>query len=284
MAKWLVITLIFEGIFLLFVILSAIGKVHFKRKASKEAGRLLEASSENNTDKICQEDLLELPHPVQKWLINSHMIGKEKIRTVRLKQTGRLRMKENGPWMTFKAVQYYSVDKPGFVWNANVKMAPLFYLSGIDHYYDGKGKMNIKLLSLFPVVDAKGKEITQATMVRFLAEICWFPSAAVNSYIKWEAIDANSARATMTYKGESASGVFTFNNKGDMIRFDAKRHRKMGDKYILRDWVGVNQVFSEFNGIRIPSRSGIIWKEKAGDFNWLQCEIVDVEYNKSNVY
>ncbi|WP_420835622.1 DUF6544 family protein [Paenibacillus sabinae] len=45
------------------------------------------------------------------------------------------------------------------------------------------------------------------------------------------------------------------------------------DSAQLCDWGGVNKEFKAFNGIRIPSRSDIVWKEKTGDFTWFQCEI-----------
>lgn len=285
MPKWFIITLISIGsILLLLVAASVIGKALFEQNANKKASRLFAGVSIISGEKIRQEDLAGMPQPVQRWLTNAHVVGTEKIITVRLKQTGIMRTKANGPWMPFQAVQYYRVDKPGFVWEANVKMAPFLHLSGLDHYYDGKGSMNIKLQSLFPVVAANGKEIDQATLLRFLAEMGWFPQAALNSYLKWESIDAKSARATMTYKGVSASGVFTFNEKGDITRFDAKRYKEVNGRYTLSDWEGVNKTFKEVKGIRIPVKSEIIWKESTGDFNWFQCEIVDVEYNQVGLY
>jgi hypothetical protein len=281
MPNWLIIGLLVIAIIItLFIIVSTCAQSVFKQKAAKEIKRLLQDFFVMAEDRITKEELSRLPVPVQKWLENTHILGKERITTVRLKQTGQMRTKPGAPWMAVAAEQYFRVDQPEFVWIAKVKMAPFFHLSGLDRYVDGKGKMNIKLLSLIPVVDATGPEIDQGTLLRYLGEMQWFPTAALNPYIKWEAIDETNAKATMTYKGVSASAVFTFTEQGDIVRFMAKRYRDVNGKYVLSDWGGVSREFKQFNGIRIPSKSDVIWVDDTGEeFNWFQCEIVGIEYN-----
>lgn len=90
---------------------------------------------------ITKADLDGLPSCVEKWLEHSKVIGKEKTRTVRLKQKGLMRTKPDGPWMPVEAEQYFTIDKPGFIWKAKVRMSPLVYFTGKDKYYEGKGKM-----------------------------------------------------------------------------------------------------------------------------------------------
>ncbi|MBT2663310.1 DUF6544 family protein [Bacillus sp. ISL-45] len=285
MPKWISVTLIvFILILVLLLVIPKIAKVLFIKNAQEKASLLLKESNSENTKKIEKADIKNLPYPVQNWLIHSKVIGKEQIRTVRLKQGGRMRTRKDGTWMPVKAEQYFTTDKPGFVWIADVKMAPFIQLSGRDTYLDGKGKMNIKLLSLFPVVDAKGPEMDSSTMMRYLAEMMWFPSAALSPYIKWEEVNKNAAKATIEYKGLSVSGVFFFNENGDILRFSGKRYRDINGKYILSDWGGVNKEFKEFKGIRIPSKSDVTWFEDHEDFKWFECEIKDVEYNKHTLY
>jgi hypothetical protein len=100
-----------------------------------------------------------------------------------------------------RAVQYFATGKPGFIWNARVDMMPLLTLAGRDKYADGKGNMLIKVLGIMPIVDATGPETDQGAMHRYLGEMIWFPSAALEPYITWEPIDAVSAKATMSYGG-----------------------------------------------------------------------------------
>ena len=271
-------------IVILVLIILSFANIAFNSKVDQEAKYLL-STFKNETEKvITEEDLAGLPPVVEKWLRASQVIGKERIQTVRLKQKAVLRTKPNQPWMSTEAVQYFTVDNPGFIWKAKVKAAPFIHLAGRDKYEQGKGHMLIKLLSLINVADAKGPEIDQGAMLRYLVETIWFPTAALSNYITWEEVDNQSAKATISSGGISASGVFSFNEKGEVVNFIAKRYMEEDGKYSLETWSTPIKEYKEFNGVRIPSKGEIIWKLSSGDFNWFKCEITDIEYNKIDIY
>lgn len=256
----------------------------FHKQVDKEVSELFKNDMEDKKEIVSKADLEGLPLCVQKWLESSQVIGKEKVRTVRLKQKGLIRTKEGQPWMPAEAEQYFTIDKPGFIWQAKIKAAPLLYIVGRDKYYEGKGNMLIKLLSLISVADAKGKELDQGALLRYLAETMWFPSAALSNYIKWEEIDSNSAKATMSYGGVTASGIFFFNEKHEVVNFVAQRYMEINQKYSLETWSPIVKEYKDFNGFRLPSKVEVIWKLKTGDFKWYQLEIIDIEYNKPLIY
>ncbi|MGJ7909996.1 DUF6544 family protein [Neobacillus sp. LXY-1] len=282
MFKWILVTLIV--ILLLLFAISRICRILFEKDAKVIVTLLLQSADIKGTKTIREEDIEDLPFSVQNWLRNSNVIGKQPIKTVRLRQEGRMRIKKDGPWMPSRADQYFTVDQPGFVWLADVKMLPFVQLSGLDSYKNGMGKMVIKLLSIIPVVNSQGPEINSGTMMRYLAEIMWFPSAALSQYIKWEEVDKNTAKATMEYKGITVSGTFYFNEKGDLLRFSGKRYRDVNGKYILSDWGGENKEFKEFSGIRIPSKSVVIWYEEEDPFEWFEIEIKAIEFNQQSLW
>jgi len=269
---------------ILFFVVSAAASSLFNRQVKKEVKELFENNPGHKKEIVTKADLAGLPQCVQRWLERSQVIGKERANTVRLKQRGVMRLKEDQPWMPVEAEQYFTVDEPGFIWKARVRMNPLIYFAGKDKYDQGKGEMNIKVLSLIPVVNARGNEMDQGALLRYLAEMVWFPSAALNSYLKWEEIDANSARVTMSYQGVTDSGIYTFDDNGDIVSFFARRYREENGRYILTDWGGVTKGYNEFNGVRISSQTDVIWKLETGDFTWFQCEITDIEYNKPLLY
>ena len=185
--------------------------------------------------------------------------------------------------MPTEAEQYFTITEPGFIWKAKVKMAPLLYFAGRDKYSEGRGNMLIKLLSL-TVVDARGKEMDQGTLLRYLGEMVWFPTAALSNYIKWEDIDSNSARATMSYGGVTAAAMFEFNEKGEVINFVCERYMTVNDRYNLETYSVPLKDYKEFNGIRIPTKGEAVWNLKTGDFSCYQFEITEIEYNKPIVY
>ena len=249
-------------------------------KVKREVQELFAGATEKTGDRIITEaDLQGLPACVQKWLKKSKVTGKRRVGTVRLKQSGVIRTQEGQPWLPFEAVQYYTVDRPGFIWKARVKAAPLIHLVGRDRYFNGTGNMLIKFLVLKTVADGKGAKMNQGALLRFLSEIMWFPSATLSEYIRWEAVDENSARAIMTYKDVTASGVFTFSAQGDPVEFVAKRYRATDDGYSLDTWSGVVRGYREFGGVRIPAQVEVMWKFEAGDFSYFQGEVIELEYD-----
>ncbi|HAG10460.1 MAG TPA: hypothetical protein DCK76_03530 [Desulfotomaculum sp.] len=231
---------------------------------------------------VTKEMLGGLPPVVQKWFERTNVTGKENVYRAHLQQIGEMRTAPDGKWMPVKAGQWFKTEKPGFVWVADVKAAPGIHLSGRDKYENGEGHMLIKLLSLITVADAKGKETSQGAMLRYLAEIIWFPSAALNDYIQWEQIDSTTAKATITYGGITAPGLFKFDENGDVVSFEAKRYYNRKGGATLEDWfiqIEPNG-YKEFKGVRIPARSSVVWRLKEGDFTWYKLEIIDIYYNQ----
>lgn len=231
---------------------------------------------------LTKEMLAPLPPVVQKWLERSGVVGKKLVAVAHLKQTGEMKTKPDGNWIPFEAEQWNTTDPPGFIWTTQIQAAPGMTLVGRDKYVDGRGNMLIKLLSLYPIADAKGPETDQGAMLRNLAEVCWFPSAALSDYIQWEQLDSLTAKATMTNGGITASGIFRFNADGDMVSFEAKRYYDRKEGATLEDWLVANKDYRDFDGIRVPYKSEITWKLKDGDFTWLQLEIAEIDYNVTN--
>jgi hypothetical protein len=252
---------------------------------NKEATQLLQQPLQAKTI-ITQKMLTGLPPVVQKWLIRSVVIGKERIQFVRLKQKGEMRTKPDGKWMAFTATQYFTVNEPQFVWKTDVNVMPLISMVGRDKIVQGEGEMVIKLLSLFEVAKVTGSDkINSAAMIRYMAETTWFPTAALNDYMKWEAIDSSSAKMSMTYKGITVSGVMRFTDEGDMKSFEADRYKDNGKKETsLEKWLVEATGYKDFQGIRIPYKNKVTWRLKEGDFNWANIELTDLEFNNAALY
>lgn len=255
----------------------AYGQWNYNRLVSNEIKTFLPAKPQPKI--VTGEQIATLPTMVQTWLKRSKVIGKEAAYLVHLNQKGEMKTKPDGNWLPFKAEQYFSIEKPGFIWTADIQAAPLIHIVGRDKYEHGKGNMLIKLQSLFPIANAKGPEIDQGSMLRYLAEIGWFPSAALNNYIQWDSVDSTSAKATMQYGGVTASGIFHFNKEGDLLSFEAKRYYDRKEGATLEDWWIENKAWKEMQGIRIPTQSEVTWKLKTGDFSWLKLEITAIDYH-----
>ncbi len=254
------------------------------RQVEAEVQQLYKNIDIQHNEVITEEDLAILPAPVQEWLKSSGVVGKEKIQAVWLKQKGQMRTEPQAAWMPFTAEQYFNFAEPGFIWYVKVQAAPLIHMAGRDKYDEGRGNMLIKLMSVFKIADAAGGEIDQGAVVRYLAEIMWQPMAALRDYIQWEEVNEQSARATMNYQGVTVSGVFEFDQWGNVVSFSAPRYREQGGQYFMDNWHVEVYEHKDFDGIRIPSKGEAIWKLSDGDFKWFQYEITEIEFNPSEFY
>jgi membrane protein implicated in regulation of membrane protease activity len=274
------------NLIILLVALPAMGNELFNNKVAEEQRILLERASRSAGERILHdEDIQHLPEIVQTWLLNSGVVGKPEISFVRLKQSGIMNTDPDGRWMDFSAVQYFDINHPSFIWKVDVRMMLLITLTGRDKLKDGQGGMLIKLFSLFNVVNEKENEqINTGTLIRYLGEICWFPSAALKEYIKWEEIDEHSAKATLTAGTQQVSGIFRFGENGDLKSFEADRYYGGGPEATKHSWVVETIEYRSFDGYHVPGNSTVTWKLPEGDFTWLHLEITDLEVNRYELY
>lgn len=281
--------LIWTGVLLIVIVvfillLSQISHNNFQKTAEKTAKEIINKGNQKEIKPVLKKDIEDLPGPVQRWMSYSQVLGKDKIVNVRLKQKGLMKTKPDQKGMETDAVQYFNLEQPSFIWIAEVKMRPFLYFAGRDTYLEGKGEMLIKVLSLFPVVNETGSEINQGTLTRYLGEIVWFPHAALSQYIKWEEIDSNSAKATMSYKGTEASAVFNFDDQGRVTEYICDRYYTDDQGYSLEKYYVPVWDYKEFSGIKVPTKGKAIWRLDTGDFEYYSLEIIDIEYNINSLY
>ncbi|SDS18674.1 hypothetical protein SAMN04515667_1604 [Formosa sp. Hel1_31_208] len=257
----------------------------FNNMVDESSKVLLKNTITTSRTTISEKDIEHLPKPVQRWLTHSGVIGNIMTNSVRLQQKGKMRTKPDSKWMPFEAVQYCDITKASFIWKTNVKAMPLIHLLGRDKLVDGHGAMLIKVLGLIPVVNEEQHlKINTGAMIRYLSEMCWFPSMALRDYITWESINHTIAKATFIYKGQTVSGVFTFNLEGKVEGFKAQRYFGGTEKAKLETWYVVMTSHQSFNGIEIPNKCNVIWQLKEHDFHWLHVEITTIDYNKTKLF
>lgn len=229
---------------------------------------------------VTADDLAALPAPARRWLEAAGVVGRPRAGVVRLTQRGEMQTAPDAAWLPFRAEQTFVAPTPGFVWVVEVRGPAGLPLRGVDRYLDGRGGMRIEVAGLVPIVDAAGPTIDQGTLVRFLAETIWFPSAALEPYLRWEAMDEHAVRARIVVGGVEAEGVFHIDDAGDPVRFEARRYRDD----VLEDWIVENDPagFATLDGVRVPTRSTITWRAADGKtWTWLRLEVERVERSSS---
>lgn len=235
----------------------AVGGLLWDRSTARAVGRLVTGTSAPRPEVFSLEQLAGLPRPVVRYFT----AGQPCIRGARVEQTGKFR---NGgmdaPWSPLTAVQHFSLDPPGFVWDASIRMAPFLTVGVRDSYIGGHGSMQGKLASLITVVDQGGRpELGAGALHRYLAEAVWFPTALLPSQgLTWEAIDDFSARAKLTDAGTSVSLEFQFSESGEIVRaYTPERHRAVGRAYVPTPWAYSYRSYGRVDGVRVPMEGAV---------------------------
>jgi hypothetical protein len=195
---------------------------------------------------------------------------------VRLRQDGQFQMPDRG-WMPFEADQYFTINPPGFLWKAAFRMAPLVPVTGRDQYRGGVASMEMRVLSLVPVANKTGGGLNQGDLLRFLGELQWFPGAALEEYVVWEAIDVHDARATMTYGGINGSMTFRFDADGRVRESTAVRYNDSRGRN--EPWVNRNDSDQDFGGLRVPASGEARWEYESGPYPYIRWRITTIEHD-----
>jgi hypothetical protein len=254
---------------------------NFHAEIDKETNWLLSKSDQTEPAIIQEQMLAPLPAPVQKWLKHIGLVGKEQIMTACIIQKGEMKLNpDQKEWSKAQVVQYITTSPPGFLWKVKMNMMPIVTVVGRDMFSDGQAAMTIKIASLFPAVNVKNnKKVNQSTLQRYLMELPWYPSAALNPYIAWEEIDEHSAKATMTYKDVTGSATFYFDDSGKFTKVSAMRYKDHDESAEPVECVGEAKEYKIIDGIKIPSKMSITWMLDDGPFTWYRLEIIDARYN-----
>lgn len=229
---------------------------------------------------ITIEMLQDLPEPVQRYMDFSGVVGKPWIETVLLNQSGRFRRRQDQPWMPVTAEQLFTINPPGFIWKARFKLAGLPLMSARDSYQDGHGHMYGKIGGLFTLFNAHGSEIDQGTLLRYLGEMVWFPTAFLGENITWQAVDDHSAQVTLCDGDQTVSACMSFDTAGRPVNFNALRYGDFEGGYSLQSWSVPMTLFEERGGLNIPVRGMVTWNLLSGDLPYYEWNISEVEYNR----
>lgn len=263
---------------LLVCVLLALGRDRFQRADRRAVAQLSSAPEAQSGQPVQAEQLATLPPAVRNWLLASNVLGRPPVQAVRLRQHGLLRGTEHGAFMAVQASQYFRVDPPGFVWCADVTMMRALPLSGRDSYLHGKGKMLISLAGLIPLVDVANAKISEGTLQRFLAELVWFPGAALSPKISWSG-DERRAEARLLDQGVEARASFTFDEQGRFQELSALRYKDSGPEAQRLPWLVTASAWRELAGSLVPSAGEVKWRLPSGDLTVYRWTVDELELN-----
>ncbi len=236
---------------------------------------------------FAETDFSHLPAVIQKYIASCGYIGKPKMSYLKMEyhdvdfSQGR-----SGPTLKIDYTQYNFVSEPCRMALIDSSMFGTPF-EGYDYYQYGIGGMKGVVAKAITLFDQTGAEMDKACLATFLAESLFAPTILLQDYITFEEISDFVVRATISYKGQTASGVFTFNEQYEMISFTTK-DRGVANTDGTMEYVPWSALCSDYvvaeNGIKYPTKFQAVWNYPDEDFVYFDGSISEIAYNTERDY
>jgi hypothetical protein len=261
----------------------ALGAVRWRAANASLVAQLEAAREPLALERVDFRELEGLPDPVQRFFRAVMTNGQPIVRRVEIGHSGSFNLSASGPmWRPFTSQQVVSTRRPGFVWNGRVSMLPGVPVRVHDAYVAGVGCLRPAVLGLVPLADAKPTpELARGELLRWFAEAAWYPTALLPSQgVRWRALDAGSAEATLVDGSVEVSLRFRFGADGriDSVRAEA-RGRGVGDAVVMTPWEGRFSDPECHDGLWVPMRGEVAWLTPQGRLPYWRGQVTRLVYD-----
>jgi len=278
-----VLAWIVSGLAVALVTVWGLGQWRWSSKTQALLQRLEAARVNTPPERFDPRELEGLPEPVARHLRQVLPAGTPIIRAADVAHTGTFNMSPTGEqWKPFTSRQRVVTRRPGFVWDGRVAMAPGLAVHVHDAYVAGEGMLEPAILGLFTLMKLRDRgEVARGELMRFIAEAAWYPTALLPSQgMRWEAIDDQSARATLIDGEVRLTMTFHFGADGliDTIRAE-DRGRTVGDRIIPTPWEGRMFDYQRRDGLLVPMQGEVAWLTPEGRMPYWRGNITKIAYH-----
>jgi hypothetical protein len=230
---------------------------------------------------LVERDLAPLPAPVQRYLRYSGALGKPRVWNVRATFKGGIRREADGPWMDMRSEQYNFFEEGTRVFFSKASRFGIPF-DGLHLFRGPAATMQIRVASLFTVVDARGPEMNQSETVTLFNDMCLLaPATLIDPRIQWQAVDDLAVRATFTNRGISIRAHLRFNDAGGLVDFVSNDRFETSDGKIYKNyrWSTPIRGYREFEGRRIMTEGDAVSHRPDGDFAYGRFVLASISYN-----
>ena len=227
-----------------------------------------------------------LPAPVRRYFRAVLKDGQAYIAAATFELAGKINMSATGveQWKPFTSTQRAVVHHPGFLWNGRVAMLPGLAANVHDSYIAGKGTLHAALLGLFTVAKVQGGgEIARGELMRYFAEMAWYPTALLPSQgVRWAAVDDSSANATLVDGPITLTLLFRFDDAGliTSVHADA-RGAGVGKDMVMLPWDCSVSNYQLRDGMMVPTRGEAAWLRPEGRKSYFVGDLTSLVYEFS---
>lgn len=272
-------------IVLLILLLSLYKSQELKKVYRKEVSSALKEARGTEKEILTEDDIKHLPGAVQKYLIYTGALGREKVNNMRVITEGEFKSDPKRDWSRIKTEQYNFFADPTRIYYLKLKMFGLPVI-GLHSYSDATASMLIKLGGIITVAKGAGPEMDQGETVTVFNDMCLLaPASLIDERIEWETIDENNVKAYFSNNDQRISAQLSFNEEGQLINFlsDDRFYSPTGETYQKVRWSTPVKDYREINGMKLPTYGEAIWHFPEGNYSYAKLSIKEVEYNLSEL-
>jgi hypothetical protein len=231
---------------------------------------------------VTEDDLARLPKPVARYLRGVGVVGKPRVTSYRVRMKGRIRASADAPWMEFTAEQHSRVEPLTrlFSMKATMKGLPVDVL----HTYLADGaEMRVRVLSLYPMVDASGAGLTRTETVTVLNDMCLLaPATLLDPRLTWDSIDDRSVGVTLKNGEHAVHATLSFGDDGALASFVSDDRPALAEDnrtFVPQRWSTPVHAYGSFGPYRLPARGDARYAPASGEFAYAEMEMTDYAFN-----
>ncbi len=249
----------------------------------REVDAHLASQSAFGTVLLTDGDLQSLPPAVQRYIRLSGAVGQPIVQNLRAQFRGRIRSGPDAPWMPFEGEQHNFFDTPARLFYMDAKRSGI-PVQVFHRYVGAAATMRVTLASLWPMVNAAGREMNIAETVTMLNDMCWIAAGAlISDQITWEEVDATRVRATFTNTNHTVRATLHFNADGELVDFvsdDRAVASSDGKSFTPMRWSTPLRDYRAFGAYRMSARGEGRWHPAEGSYAYIELELTGIEYNR----
>ena len=230
---------------------------------------------------VTESDIAALPPLLQTYLRRTGAVGRPRVQDLRARWHGQMRNGHDTPWMDVRVEQYEFFDDP----------TRLFYMrgtrrgfgfDGLHVYKDGVATMQVRVASVFTMVDGRGPEMNRSETVTLFNDMCLLaPGSLVDAKVAWRTLDDHKVSGTFTNAGSTVSAELFFDADGDLVDFLSHDRDQSADGVTYRNlpWSTPVRDYRDFGGVRVAAHGDAVWHEPEGEFVYARFDLDELRVN-----
>jgi len=241
----------------------------------------LNAGLQPTNQVFAEADIEGLPSPLQRYFENCGFLGKPRMFNMKMvhKDVDFI-LSDKMPVLKIDCTQFNSTQKPERVALIDTRLYGIPF-QGIDAYLEGAGSMEGVIAKGITLFNQTGESMNQSSLVNCLAESLLVPGIALQDFMRWEAVDQNHVKGTISYYGISVSGIFHFDENGYMDTFttDDRLYVDPNGNVKRVRWSAICGDYRDVGGIQQPKSLQAVWHLPEGDLVYFDGHNTTIEYD-----